>query len=73
MSSSYHTPRLLHTGVTRDGLPFRVCESQLTGNMLMAYDFELMRKMHELKATQRLRSHKEPTKIGAYHKLRVIK
>lgn len=68
MSSMYHTPKLIHQGINRDGLPFRVYESQLTGKMLVAYDFELLRKLHEHRANESLRTWNAPVFKNGYHK-----
>lgn len=64
----YHTPRLIHQGVNRDGVPFRVYQSQLSGKMLIAFDFELLRKNEEAIQRSRLRTWQEPRHKTAYHK-----
>ncbi len=68
MSSMYHTPKLIHQGVNCDGIPFRVYESQLTGKMLIAFDFELLRKNAEAVQRSRLRNWTAPVFKSGYHK-----
>ncbi len=73
MSSSYHTPKLLYEGVSIEGLPFKVFESQFTGTTLISFDFESLRKYQEAQIRARLTKYRNPTRIGAYHKVKRIK
>ncbi len=66
--SCYHTPRLVRSGITREGIPFRVYESQLTGKMLIAYDFELLRRYEEDHTRVHLRCYREPIHKHGWHK-----
>ena len=63
-------PRLIQSGTTRDGIPYRVYLDDLTGTMLGAMDFEAMRRAQEERDRSRFSSWQEPTKRGGFHKRR---
>ncbi len=64
------SPHLLYSGVSVDGLPFRVYQDRLTGTTLIAFDFETLRRNEENLQRSRLRTWNAPVIKNGYHKAR---